>query len=265
MRGIRRSNKLIIKNEYLSFGGKSSLNCSVGLKRHISIPNFYARRCMPYVASSKNQTLLGQKNFGLFTTTIGIIIFIAAAIASTYFYFKLPKNAFTLASIYPGVIYACATVVMFLVVNKITSVLNLIYYCCLMIVTYYVIWILTIYSSYIAFFVGIFTAGAGSLIIFFLADKFITKISYNKRNVFIIGGLSFFITDILLFSWNSFFEVSPVEYIFKWPSTDSIYGEVIFFWQLLVGVKLVLTLQKAKQRSLTSEFAIWRTNESNQH
>jgi hypothetical protein len=117
-----------------------------------------------------------------------------------------------------------------------------------MVATYYVIWVLTIYSSYLAFLIGIFTAGVGSLITFFLADKFISEISFNKRNVFIVGGLSFFVTDNLLFSWNYFFDKPPVEYLLKLPfSNDTIYGESIFFWQLFVGIKFVLTLRKANQ------------------
>ena len=120
---------------------------------------------------------------------------------------------------------------------------------CLMVLTYYVIWVLTIYSSYVAFIVGIFTAGIGSLITFILADKFITRISFNKRNAFIIGGLSFLVTDILLFSWNSVYDNPPILYIFKLPySRDIIYGEAIFFWQFLVGIKLVLLLRKSTQQ-----------------
>ncbi len=187
--------------------------------------------------------LLKQNNFTLFQTIIGITIFIAAAILSTYFYFTPRQNMFI--SIFPGLIYTSATVIVFLLMKKITSVLNLFYYYCLMIVTYYVIWILTIYSSYGAFLIGILTAGVGSLVTFLLADKFITRIPFNKRNVFIIGGLSFLITDILLFSWNSIFDKAPIEYIFKLAhSDDTIYGEVIFFWQLFVGTKLVLTLKR---------------------
>ena len=187
-----------------------------------------------------------QETFPLFKTIIGVIIFTAAAVSSTYFYFLPHENPFP--SIFPGLIYTSATVIMFSISKKITSLLKLVYYYFLMIATYFVIWILTIYSSYFAFLIGIFTAGIGSLTTFYLADKFITKIPFNKRNVFIIGGLSFLVTDILLFSWNPIFEKPPVEYIFKLPdSIDTIYGEVIFFWQLFVGVKLVLTLRKADQ------------------
>lgn len=187
-----------------------------------------------------------QDYFALFKTVIGILIFIVASIASTYFYFIPLKSTFAL--IYPGLIYTSATVIVFLLFNKITSLLKLIYYLCLMVVTYYIIWVTTIYSSYVAFIVGIFTAGIGSLTTFFLADKFITKISFNRRNVFIIGGLSFLVTDILLFSWNSVYDKSPILYIFKLPySNDTIYGEVIFFWQLFVGIKFVLTVRKTNQ------------------
>lgn len=189
--------------------------------------------------------LLRQHSFTFFKTIVGILIFIAVAIASTYFYFVPPKT--NIAVINPGLLYTCATIIVFSIFNKINSLLKMLYYLGLMIVTYFVILILTIYSSYVASIVGILTAGTGSLITFYLADKFITKLSFNKRNVFIVGGLSFLVTDILLISWNSVYNKPPIEYIFKLPySSDPIYGEVIFFWQLFVGIKLVLTLQRTK-------------------
>lgn len=187
---------------------------------------------------------MGQKGVALFKTIIGIVVFICAAIFSTYFYFIPKENIFK--SIFPGLIYTIGTVINCFLFKKVPSLLNIIFYCCSMVATYYVIWVLTIYSSYLSFIVGILTAGGGSLITFFLADKFITKIPFNKLNVFIVGGISFVLTLIFLYSWNSVYDSPPIEYIFYLPfSHDTIYGEVIFFWQLFVGIKFVFNFQKA--------------------
>ena len=189
---------------------------------------------------------MGQKCVALLKTIIGIVVFICAAFFSTYFYFIPKENIFK--SIYPGFIYTIGTVIVIFLFKKVPSLLNFIFYCCLMVATYYMIWVLTIYSSYLSFIVGILTAGGGSLITFFLADKYITKVSFNKRNVFIVGGISFFLTLILLYSWNSVYDSPPIEYIFHLQfSQDTIYGEAIFFWQLFVGIKFVLTFQRTNQ------------------
>lgn len=113
-----------------------------------------------------------------------------------------------------------------------------------MILTYYGTWIITAYSSYFAFILGIVTVGAGALITFILTKKLITKTSFNRWHVFLIGGLSFFVTDIVLWCFNALIDKSPVAYILDLDSSNNaIYGEVIFFWQLFVGVKLVFMLR----------------------
>jgi hypothetical protein len=189
---------------------------------------------------------LKQVFFSSLKTFIGILVFIFSAIFSTYFYFQPWKTKFEF--LVPGIIYTSATIIVLVLMKRTTSILNLIYYYCLMVATYFAIWVLTLCSSYFAFIIGILTAGIGALVTFILVDKFIVRLQFNKWNVFIIGGISFLLTEILIFSWNSNFEYPPILYIFKLPfSNDPIYGEVIFFWQLIVGTKLVLTLRKAGQ------------------
>ncbi|HVX51524.1 MAG TPA: hypothetical protein VHB48_15280 [Chitinophagaceae bacterium] len=182
----------------------------------------------------------------IFKIAPGVILFMLAAITSTYLYVN-SKMSFTIIS--PGIIYTSTTILVFVITRKITSILSLLLYYCLMITTYFLIWIATLYSAFFAFIAGILTAGAGALISFALADKFVTRLSFSKRNIFIIGAASFLITDIFIFSFSNAFDKSPIQYIFNLEYSDrTLYAEVIFFWQLLVGAKLVFTLQKiAKQ------------------
>lgn len=111
-----------------------------------------------------------------------------------------------------------------------------------MIVTYLVIWLLTMLSSWFVAFCGPVTAGFGAIATFILTDKFITKINYNNAHVFIFGGIAFLITDILYFT----FDKQPIEYIFKVQVEPAVlFLELFVFWHVLVGTKLFLTLSKA--------------------
>jgi hypothetical protein len=106
-------------------------------------------------------------------------------------------------------------------------------------------WLLTILSSWFGAILGIATAGAGAIITFMLTDRFITSIKYDKAHLFIIGGLAFFITDILYIIFSDAFDKTPIEYIFKVEtSPNTLFLELFVFWHTLVGTKLFLTLHK---------------------
>lgn len=185
--------------------------------------------------------MVKSKPLLLFKTILGIIIFLTTATISVYYYFVPPPG---ITELLPGLLYTSATIIVFVLFRRTAPIINFLLYYFLMIVTYYAIWIITIYTSYFAFILGIVTAGIGAWITFILTEKLITKTPFNRRNVFIIGGLSFLVTDIVRFSYSDDSK-SIVDYIFNIaPSTDAIYGEVIFFWQLFVGIKLVLILRK---------------------
>lgn len=114
-----------------------------------------------------------------------------------------------------------------------------------MMLTYLVIWFLTMVSSWFVAFCGPVTAGIGAIATFIWTDKFITKIKYSKVHVFIFGGLAFVITNILYFTFSNTYEKTPIEYIFKIevePAT--LFLELFIFWHVLVGAKLFWTLSK---------------------
>jgi hypothetical protein len=122
-----------------------------------------------------------------------------------------------------------------------------------MLITYLVVWLLTMLSSWFVFFCGPVTAGFGAVATFILTDKFITKIKYNKIHVFIVGGLAFLLTDILYIIFNNIYDKTPIEYIFKVEIEPAmLFQELFAFWHLLVGTKLFLTLSKADQERHTT-------------
>jgi len=111
--------------------------------------------------------------------------------------------------------------------------------------TYLIIWFLTMLTSWYAVLGGPLTAGAGAIMSFILADKFVVHIEFNKVNAFVIGGLAFLITDVLYFTFTK--DKIPIEYIFKASSTlnpNVLFVEVFIFWHTLVGTKLYLTVSK---------------------
>ena len=115
-----------------------------------------------------------------------------------------------------------------------------------MILTYLVIWLLTVLSSWFVVLCGPVTAGFGAIATFILTDKFITKIKYNKIHVFIVGGLAFLLTDILHLTFINIYDKPPIEYIFKVEvEPAALFLELFAFWHVLVGTKLFLTLSKA--------------------
>lgn len=175
----------------------------------------------------------------IFKLFIAITLFLVSGGLSTYLYYSLQGKG---GVYFPGLLYTSTTVIIFLLTNKDLQTKNLLKYYLLMIVTYLVIWLLTMLSSWFVAFYGPVTAGFGAIATFILTDKFITKISYNKVHVFIFGGIAFLITDILYFT----FDKQPIEYIFKVqvePAT--LFLELFVFWHVLVGTKLFLTLTKA--------------------
>ena len=126
-----------------------------------------------------------------------------------------------------------------------------------MLLTYLVVWLLTMLSSWFVAICGPVTAGFGAIATFILTDKFIAKIKYNRVHVFLIGGLAFLLTDILYFTFSNTYDKTPIEYIFKVqiePAT--LFLELFTFWHVLVGTKLFLTLSKHdEERHTTGSFA----------
>lgn len=174
---------------------------------------------------------------------ISIILFLISGGLSTYLYYNLQGKG---GVYFPGLLYTSTTIIIFLLTKKDFLAKNLLKYYSLMIITYLVVWLLTMLSSWFVAFCGPVTAGFGAIATFILTDKFIAKIKYNKVHVFILGGLAFLLTDILHFTFSNMFDKTPIEYIFKVevePAT--LFLELFAFWHVIVGTRLFLTLSKA--------------------
>lgn len=174
----------------------------------------------------------------LFKSVLAFLLFLLSGIASTYLYCRFYHQG---GGIIPGLLYTSATVLVFTLFNiKINTGRIAVYYV-LMVLTYVLIWFLTLFSSWFAAIVGIGTAGAGAVLTFMLVNKYILTIKYERVIIFSLGGLAFLITDIL----NMAFQKSPVEMIFKFSnSIETVFTEVFVCWQLIVGIALVLAVKK---------------------
>lgn len=197
-----------------------------------------------------NITTMPDNRLNIVKLFISITLFLLSGGLSTYLYYSLQRAG---GVFFPGLLYTSTTILIFLLTNRKFQTRNLFIYYFLMILTYLVVWFLTMASSWFVAFCGPVTAGLGATATYVLTDKFITKIKYNKVHVFIFGGLAFLITDILYL----IFDKRPIEYIFKLelePST--LFLEVFVFWNVLVGAKLFFILSKTEEdRHTTVSFA----------
>lgn len=189
-----------------------------------------------------NTRILRHNRLYFFKLSISLILFLVSGGLSTYLYYSLQGKG---GVYFPGLLYTSSTILIFLLTKKEFQTKNLLKYYFLMILTYLVVWFLTMVSSWFVAIGGPVTAGFGAIATFILTDKFIAKIKYNKVHVFLIGGLAFLITDILYFTFSNTYDKTPIEYIFKveiQPAT--LFLELFAFWHVLVGTKLFLTLSK---------------------
>ncbi|MBG9376965.1 hypothetical protein I5907_12030 [Panacibacter sp. DH6] len=182
-----------------------------------------------------------DKNYYL-KTFIAVGLCLVSGFASTYLlYLFQNKGGF----FFPGLLFTSSTVFMFVLASKTFRFDRLISYYLLMNLTCLTLWFLTLICSYLGLLVGIISGGAGAIITFYLTNKFVTPIDYKKSTLFILGGLSFFVAEILQIFFASTVEKPPFEYFFKIESSViTMFGEVFIFWQTIIGTKLFLALQK---------------------
>jgi hypothetical protein len=177
-----------------------------------------------------------------FKLTISVVLFLVSGLLSTWLYYHFSQ---TWGIIAPGVLYTCTTVLIFLLTKKKLQLQSLTTYCTLMILTYLVVWAVTMFSSWFVVACGILTAGAGAVATFMLANKFITKIPVSTGRIFITGGLAFLVTDILYYTFSYTFGKKPIEYLFNARNDpETLLIELFVFWHVFVGTRLFLTLSK---------------------
>jgi len=112
--------------------------------------------------------------------------------------------------------------------------------------TWLLIWILTLVSTWFAVFIGLVTTGAGAVISFMLTNKFIVPIKFERMHVFLLGSLAFAITDLIYMGNGPLYDKRPLEYL--WGTNDQpavLFTEAIILWQLIIGLRLFLALRKS--------------------
>lgn len=110
--------------------------------------------------------------------------------------------------------------------------------------TYLAVFFLTFFSFTLGVITGLFTTAIGAYTTFGLTNKFIRKIHFNPERVFLLGGLSFLINDLLLIPTIST-AIEPLYSATGWIHTA--FAGPFLFWQVIVGTKLFTKLQKAEQ------------------
>ena len=112
-------------------------------------------------------------------------------------------------------------------------------------ISYSAIFYLTLVSSYIAMFVGVFTGGIGAVLIYFSINSFIIKVEYSVKTIFLLGTVSFlsYFTILMCFS-----------YFLEYETSDEIYttfAPTFCIWQIVIGLKLTSDLLRIKQKLLS--------------
>ena len=175
-----------------------------------------------------------------------LLLLLLTGFISAYFYYTYPDAGWLLN---PGVFYTSATVLIFFLTHTSYTIRNLLIYYLLMVLTYMIVYILTLYSSWFVLICGHFTAAAGSLLSFMLVNKFIKPIQYNKWLIAGAGALSFLLTVLQKIVFSFYTDKWPLEFIFKPANERSpFYAEVFIFWQVLTGICLFTVLEKTRIR-----------------
>jgi hypothetical protein len=172
-----------------------------------------------------------------------VALFLISGIGSSILYYKFQAS---FGGFVPGIFYTCSTIAIFSSVKETFQIKKLLIYFGLMNLTYLAALLLTFFSFYFGFLAGIVTGGLGAIVSFMLANKYVVGIQFNKKSIFIWGGVPFIITDILYWVSNSLYDTTPCDYLFKIDiSPGVLFFEVFIFWHVLVGTKLFLTVWRS--------------------
>jgi hypothetical protein len=159
------------------------------------------------------------------------IAFFLCAATST-FVFNLGDDYIFITGLFPGLLFILTTILCAHFVTTLTF-LPTIKFALWSYLIYAVIFYLTLFSSYVALFVGIVTGGLGSLSLFALFSNFIKPINYSKKTILGLGALAFLINAVIIFT--------PIRYIapdFFRRDMSGNFCATFFIWQYIIGVKL---------------------------
>jgi hypothetical protein len=190
----------------------------------------------------QNNSTLHPKVSGI-TIAAAVIVFLLSGLISSYLYCKMYE---TIGVIFPGIIYASATIIVLIICKVPVKATSWLMYYVLIVVIYLAMWILTMFSSWFAFLGGIITSGTGAILVFYITNRYIIKFHYSKSKVFIAGAIAFLIADILALSIQD-----PVMGFFVTPEDPSsialLYADVFFHWHVIVGLIFIFTLKNQEE------------------
>lgn len=175
----------------------------------------------------------------LIATITGIVLYLLTGFLSAYLFHR-PDDSGTVAYLMPGLLFTSATVIVFVLARTAFSTNILLWYVA-MYATYFCVLLITLLSVWFAVIVGIATCGLGALATFWLTDRYIRKMSYNKGRAFISGALAFILNDLLTLTpafdfLMSFFKIDH--------NINTVFAGTFLFWQSIVGIKLLLALKR---------------------
>ena len=159
------------------------------------------------------------------------IAFFLCAATST-FLFNLGDDHIFITGLFAGILFILTTILCANFVTKL-KFLPTIKFALFSYLIYAVIFYLTLYSSYVAMFVGIITGALGSLSLLALFSVFIKAIRYSKKTILKLGALAFIINSIIVFT--PIREIAPD---FFRRDMSGYFCATFFIWQLIIGVKL---------------------------
>lgn len=166
----------------------------------------------------------------------GIILYLLTGLASAHFYDQVEGGA-----LMPGLLFTSATIIVFVLTGISFRIRNLLWYYTAMYAAYVCAFYLTFLTAWFAFMTGILTGGLGALATFWLTNRYIKKISFNVMRVFISGALAFIINDVLLIAPVADL-IRPIYVIDS--DLNTMFAGTFLFWQAIVGINLLLALQR---------------------
>lgn len=168
------------------------------------------------------------------------LLFLFSGLLSAYCYCRF----YAFGGVFiPGIIYTSSTILFFVSFRIPVRDKEWLMYFLKMNLIYLIVWVLTMISSWFVIIFGVLTAGGGATSTFILTDKAITKFPFSRTAVFIAGGTSFLLVDIIALNTD----FSLTDYIFnqRW-SFNVFFADIFIFWQLITGIMLAIHLRKSQ-------------------
>jgi len=176
------------------------------------------------------------------TAIVSSAVFIISGVASAYLFHENGGQVEVgMNQVLPGLLFVFTCVCTFLIMGIKLDVGKVLMFSLLEYLTYLIVFFITLYTSVLGIVIGIILCGVGALVTFTLTDRFIKKIAYVPRSVFLLGGLGFLINLALLLESVSA-AIKPLYEI--QGSVYSSFTPAILFWQVIVGIKFSFTLAK---------------------